>query len=178
MDWENIRLYRLDTNKSILPFDCGDSDLNEFLLNDALIYTQSLIAVTYIFENTKNQNTVAFFSVINDKISAEQTNNSGWKKFRKSIPEKKRFKSYPAVKIGRLGVAIQYQNQGLGSDILNYIKGLFLDSNKTGCRFVTVDAYNNKETLSFYEKNGFIYLTQSDTNEDTRLMYFDLITIV
>ncbi|WP_420870342.1 GNAT family N-acetyltransferase [Leptospira meyeri] len=73
---------------------------------------------------------------------------------------------------------MQYQNQGLGSDILNYIKGLFLDSNKTGCRFVTVDAYNNKETLSFYEKNGFIYLTQSDTNEDTRLMYFDLITIV
>jgi GNAT superfamily N-acetyltransferase len=178
MDWKNIRLYRLDSNKTILPFDCGDSDLNDFLLNEALVYTESLIAVTYIFENITSRHTIAFFSVINDKISAEQTNNSGWKKFRKSIPEKKRFKSYPAVKIGRLGVATLYQRQGLGSDILNYIKGLFLDSNKTGCRFVTVDAYNNKETLSFYEKNGFVYLTQTDTNEDTRQMYFDLITIV
>lgn len=178
INWKNINLGRLSEDKQIYPFDCGDSDLNEFLLSDALAYTRNLIAVTYIFENFKEKETVGFFSVLNDKITAEQTSNSGWKRFRKSIPERKRFKSYPAVKIGRLGVSLSYQSKGLGSSIIEYIKGLFLDSNKTGCRFITVDAYNNEKTINFYKKNGFIFLTELDQKEETRLMYFDLIKIV
>ena len=178
MDWNKIRLYRLNTEYTIQPFDCGDEDLNDFLVNDSLHYTNNLIAVTYIFEDTEYSKTVGFFSVINDKITASQTNGSGWKKFRKTIPPKKRFNSYPAVKLGRLGVSKEYQGQRIGSDILNYIKGLFLDSNKTGCRFITVDAYNNEQTLKFYLKNGFVFLTRDDSKDNTRLMYFDLISLI
>jgi len=76
MDWEKIRLSRLNTEYNIKPFDCGDEDLNDFLVNDSLHYTNSLIAVTYIFEDTENQKTIGFFSVINDKITASQTSNS------------------------------------------------------------------------------------------------------
>lgn len=60
----------------------------------------------------------------------------------------------------------------MGSQILEFIKTLFTNNNRTGCRFITVDAY--RAALSFYEKNGFKYLTENDLNEDTRLMYYDL----
>lgn len=58
---------------------------------------------------------------------------------------------------------------------MNYIKGYFLDKNKTGCRFITVDATNNERTIKFYQKNGFDFLTEKDKAEKTRLMYYDLI---
>ena len=31
------------------PFDCGDADLNGFLLNDAKLYAEKKLAYTYIF---------------------------------------------------------------------------------------------------------------------------------
>ena len=43
-----------------------------------------------------------------------------------------------------------------------------------GCRFITVDAYNDESTISFYTKNGIEFLTDKDENDETRLMYFDL----
>ena len=47
--------------------------------------------------------------------------------------------------------------------------------NKTGCRFLTVDAYAG--AVPFYLKNGFIPLNDEDADADTRLLYFDLATI-
>lgn len=47
--------------------------------------------------------------------------------------------------------------------------------NKTGCRFIIVDAYQN--AIPFYERNGFVMLSSRDINDETRLMYFDLITV-
>lgn len=81
-------------------------------------------------------------------------------------------KSYPAVKIGRLGTQRMCSGQGLARDIIDYIKVLFTNGNRTGCRFLTVDAY--RDAVGFYEKCGFSYFTDLDVDEDTRLMYFDL----
>lgn len=47
--------------------------------------------------------------------------------------------------------------------------------NKTGCRFITIDAYNKNNVLSFYQRNDFKFLTEKDKNETTRTMYYDLI---
>lgn len=78
----------------------------------------------------------------------------------------------PSVKIGRLAVSKHYENRGIGSEILNFIKFFFTKSNKTGCRFITVDAY--AEAVEFYKKNGFDFFTKKDVNEKTRLMFYDL----
>jgi len=43
---------------------------------------------------------------------------------------------------------------------------------QAGCRFITVDAYQN--ALEFYKKNGFDFLTEKDAQEQTRAMYLDL----
>ena len=169
---EGAKLIRLSLDSIIKPFDCGDSDLNEFLAKDSKKFVENLLAVTYIIEDSDY--TIAFFSFLNDKISILDTETkTQWRKLVKDkLPHGKRYNSYPAMKIGRLGVSILHKNKGWGTDILNYLKDLFVTNNRTGCRFITVDAY--RDSLSFYEKNGFKYLTLSDKNSDTRLMFFDL----
>ena len=59
--------------------------------------------------------------------------------------------------------------------MLNYIKSFFVVDNKTGCRFVTVDA--SAAAVPFYLKNGFAPLTNEDADAATRLLYFDLAQI-
>lgn len=175
MNFSSLSLIRLSEEHPIKPFDCGDHDLNDFLLNDAKKYHKQLLAVTYLLEN--QEDTMAFFSMLNDKISIEQADSkTKWRKlFRDRMPEGKQFKSYPAVKIGRLGVSTSFKGQGLGTMILDYVKELFVTNNRTGCRYLTVDAY--RESLDFYIKNGFNFLTEIDKNSDTRLMYYDLALI-
>lgn len=53
---------------------------------------------------------------------------------------------------------------------------MFVLGNRTGCRFITVDAYTN--AIPFYEKNGFVLLSSEDTEGPTHLMYFDLMDLV
>jgi hypothetical protein len=47
---------------------------------------------------------------------------------------------------------------------------------QTGCRFLTVDAYQN--AVDFYIRNKFDFLTTEDESDKTRLMYFDLNNIL
>ncbi len=78
----------------------------------------------------------------------------------------KSLKDYPAVLLGRLGVAQEFQSKHIGSDVLNFVKFWFVEpNNKTGCRFVIVDAYNNPSTLAFYQRNGFKTVFSTDEQE-------------
>ena len=95
-----------------------------------------------------------------------------YNRFSKRFNNHKRLKSYPAVKIGRLGVSLAMKGQALGSFLLRFIKMFFLLDNKTGCRFITVDAY--AAAVPFYLKNGFVPLNDDDLNDPTRLLYYDL----
>lgn len=87
----------------------------------------------------------------------------------------KRYASLPAVKIARFGVSKDYARQKIGSQLMSAIKYDFINGNKTGCRFIIVDAYNKPKIIEFYEKNGFEFLSGKDEGKDTRLMVYDLI---
>lgn len=169
------KLLRLALDTDIPPFDCGDPDLNDFLATDAKHYTSELLAVTYLV--MEGGDVAAFFSLSNDKLTCapDDTEAKGiWNRLQRKIPNVKRRRSYPAVKIGRLGVCADMQRSGVGQQILDWLKILFLTANRTGCRFITVDAYNNPKTGDFYGRNGFRLLSSSDEESDTRQMYFDL----
>lgn len=89
------------------------------------------------------------------------------------FPQAKRLKSYPAVKVCRLGVGQSMKSQGAGTMLLNFVKTFFTVDNKAGCRFITVDVY--VDAMPFYEKNGFSPLSSDDEEAKyTRAMYFDL----
>jgi GNAT superfamily N-acetyltransferase len=168
---------RLAIDEPRPEFDCGDIDLNEFFSVNSVDSGRELLAVTYIVE--QEDEVVAFFSLSNDAVKKEELGRSRFKKITDIIPFRKRYSTLPAVKIGRLATVAGRQSAGIGSDIMDYIKDWFTDGNKTGCRFIIVDAYNNPRAISFYKKNGFSFLFPNESKDkpETRLMIFDLITV-
>lgn len=169
---------RLKKKETVESFDCGDADLNDFILHESSLYRQALLAVSYVVENRQqNYALSAYFSLANDKVSLNDfESKTEFNRFRKHrFTNEKRLKSYPAVKICRLGVDAQAKGLHLGSFLLDFIKSYFVIDNKTGCRFLTVDAY--AAAIPFYLKNGFIPLNEDDADSVTRLLYFDLETV-
>lgn len=178
---KNRFVRRLEDEEIVPVFDCGDLDLNDFLTCEAKAYKKSKLAVTYVMSSTDNPiNVIAFCSLANDCVSlSDFDSKTEFNRFRKQrgFPQQKRLKSYPAVKICRLGVEISMKGKSAGTKLLDIIKTYFTIDNKTGCRFLTVDAY--LDAVPFYEKNGFSLLTTEDEDSTyTRLMYFDLDSLV
>ncbi|MBQ6732689.1 MAG: GNAT family N-acetyltransferase [Paludibacteraceae bacterium] len=172
MSLEIFDFIQLTEDLDIPEFSCSDTDLNNFIHDDAKPYLKELMAVTYLFVDKRANKTGAYFSLLNDKISYRPSEKSNWNKLNRKVVNRKRRKSYPSVKLGRLAVSNDYSGNGVGSDILNFIKHAFTHGNRTGCRFITVDAYSS--AVGFYKKNGFEFFTDKDSGEYTRLMYFDL----
>ena len=109
---------KLQKDERVKSFNCGDDDLNDFILNKAILYRKSLLAVTYVFENIESKEVIGYFSLANDRVSLNDFDD------------------------------------------------------KTGCRFITVDAYH--DAIPFYKNNDFQYLRKDEYDIVTRLLYFDL----
>ena len=165
---------KLGLNDCVDQFDCGDEDLNDFIINDAPLYRKTLLAMTYVLEHKDTNRVVAYFSVANDRISIKDfPTNTDFNRFRKhKFVNEKRLKSYPSIKLCRLGIDKSIQGQQIGTFLIDFVSTLFVTDNKSGCRFLTVDAYAH--AIPFYLKNDFTFLSSEDENQRTRLMYFDL----
>ena len=172
-------------------FDCGHDDLNEFFKNDAILYSNQLLGKSYAFVLEEDDSVVVCaFTVSNDSIKVDVIPNSRRKKVNGGIPHKKQMRRYPAVLIGRLGVHKNFRRCNIGAELMDFIKYWFVDpNNKTGCRFIVVDSYNENAPLSYYTRNEFEFLFSTESQEsehlgmstderlETRLMYFDLIKL-
>lgn len=176
---EKYRFIRLNENNVVESFDCGDQDLNDFILNRSAAYQKYLLSVSYAFANPDNGKILAYCSLANDKVAVTDfKDKTEFNRFRRhhGFPNAKRLKSYPAVKLCRLGVDTSAKGKQIGTRILNYIKSIYAMENKAGCRFLTVDAYLG--AIPFYIKNDFQFMNAEDTDPHTRMMYFDLKDIV
>lgn len=180
-------------------FSCGDDDLDDFFNNEAVLYREKLMGKTYcliemltqedVKQSGKEYRIIAAFTVANDSLRIYDLPNNRRKKLIESTH--KHLKRYPGVLIGRLGVNKDYCGKGYGSEILDYVKNWFSEpENKTGYRFVIVDAINSDRVLKFYSDNQFKCLFSSDEQElayekvnakqekpNTRLMYYDLLDL-
>ncbi|MBW2175158.1 MAG: GNAT family N-acetyltransferase [Deltaproteobacteria bacterium] len=168
-----FELVKLTDFSATADFDCEDPDLNDFFQSDAPNYKSQLLAETYAFylleDKKKKIGPLAFVALANDVIKL-----SGSQKERLIHKDKRYLKVYPAVKIARLGVNKRFKRKGVGTSIVNLLKVLFTTENRTGCRFVTVDAYNKEPVLAFYEKNEFEFLRERGSKQRTRIMFYDL----
>ncbi|MBR1394838.1 MAG: GNAT family N-acetyltransferase [Prevotella sp.] len=174
-------------------FSCGENDLDEFFAKDCLINQSRLLGKTYLFcLKDQPETIVTAFSLSNDSIRLTNRITDEYKEqfLDDTNLHDKSLKRFPAVLIGRLGTNKDFAGQGYGTAIMDFIKVLFRTNNRTGCRFLIVDALNRPETLHYYEKNGFRYLIDDERLEakymgigvgrlplNTRLMYFDLLKI-
>ena len=169
-----FQIRKLKKDEIVSSFDCGDEDLNDFILNESQLYRKARLAVSYVIERIDNKQVIGFFSLANDRVSiSDFESKTEFNKFRKKrFVNDKRIKSYPAVKICRLAIDQSAKGMSLGTFILDFIKTYFVVDNKTGCRFITVDAYLN--AVPFYLKNNFLPLSQDSESEHTKLLFFDL----
>lgn len=172
MDFSKLSQIQLSSETEIKPFKCAEDDLNGFLFDDAKHFQKELMAVTYLIEDNEKNLTVAYFSLLADKITFNPDEKTVWNKLNRKIPNSKRRRNYPALNIGRLAVNEMYAGTGVGTFVIDSIKYAFTSVKRLGCRFLTVDALSS--ATKFYEKNGFQFFTELDKAEETRLMFYDL----
>ena len=169
---KKMRIEKLseDNLKFTEGFDCGDDDLNEFLKEDAFHYQKGKIAVTYLcfYMNVL----VGYYSLSNDAIEIKG-------KAKKILDKlKKRQRTYPTIKIGRLGIDNKFQRKRIGTMLIDVVVGTALvHSNNVGCRYINVDAYNQPDAIAFYNNNNFRMIKSKIKEDKTVLMYRDLIEI-
>ena len=168
-------LEKLQCQEDIVAFDCGDDDLNEYFREDSKNYRAELMTQTYCFyrEDSSQKDAVALIDFCNDSLSRNFIPN----RCKRKINHRKRgYKSFPALKITRLGVDISVQGMHIGSRLLDTVKLFFITDNRTGCRFLTVDAYRNAKV--FYVSNGFVAAElpgeEADSDSLTIPMFYDL----
>lgn len=174
--------FSIFTGFSCLSPDDADRDLDDFIQNDAERHFIDRIAVTYTLEDVQYPKVpLAFATLQNDAVVITPDALLEVSKYS--------YSAYPAVKIGRFGVHIDYQSRHqkaggqlhLGSLFLYGLKKLLLQANRTGCRFITVDARRDKangvDVTPFYMKNGFTPLACRTKTSKYIPMYFDLCSL-
>lgn len=175
-------------------FTCKDEDITEFFTQDYADYAYQLLGKSYCFVKPDTSEIVCAFTVANSSVKVDSLPSNLRNKLNRKIPNAKRRPQYPAVLVGQLAVSDLSSGHHVGDELLDFIKSWFIDPlNKTGCRYVIVDAVNHPKVFEYYQRNGFKFLFSSDEEEwtflhnkgleqttpiepmKTRLMYFDLI---
>lgn len=191
LESQAIRLpYTADVASYCNPFFCNDPDLDDFFANVALYYDSEMLGKSYVWLSKDDpKHILGIITLANDSIKLKLLARSAINRIQRGVTNSKRGINFPAVLIGRLGVSVGDRGRGMniGSQIIDFVKKWFRSStNKTGCRFIVVDAYNNEKTIHFYEKNGFklLYKTEEEERDfleippeeqlNTRFMFFDL----
>jgi hypothetical protein len=136
-------------------FDCGISEYNDYIVNDALRSMNDHIALTWLLTERTTGKIAAYMSLIMDAIKL-------------SFSEKELhhlnypFRTIPAMKIAKLAVDTFFSQKykGIGTFMIESAERLAWACNTEycACRFLTVDAdlENDEGIIVFYEKNGFI----------------------
>jgi GNAT superfamily N-acetyltransferase len=183
----DCELLILSEEQIIADFDCGNADLNDFFNHDALAYKRQMLSQTVFFRHKLSGKIVCVFSFSASSIKTADLPGSRRKKVKEYVPREKSLKSYPGILIGRLGVATEFNGQGAGSQLLDFIKDFCFTNFPDFVRFLFVDAYNEPAVIGFYQKNDFIPVFSTEEQEKetyrqlqsealkTRYMYFDMI---
>jgi GNAT superfamily N-acetyltransferase len=147
----NLQIVSFDPKThNVSSFDCGDSDLNEFLKNDAARYQGEHLSHTRLA--FLNGAIVGYITFLVDCIILKTGEKRRLFDFYQSIY------TFPALKIGRIGIQKESQGNRIGTQLLKYAISLTVRLNQElhiGCRFITVDAY--PKSIGWYVKNGFVY---------------------
>ena len=177
----------LSEEQIITDFDCGDDDLNDFFNRDALLYKRQMLSETCFYRHKSSGAVVCAFSFSASSIKTADLPGSRRKKVKELIPREKSLKYYPAMLIGRLGVATEFNGKGVGSQLIEAIRNFCFIEFSCCVRFLLVDAYNEPAVVGFYQKNNFtaVFSTEEQEKEAyrqqpsetlrTRYMFYDMI---
>jgi len=135
-------------------FFCDHEDLDPHFQSGRAFYEAELSTITYALTANNGNDLIAMVGLSNAYLDLQG------------------IASGPAVKIDALGVSNAFKGQGIGVHLIQFLQAFFVIENKTGCRYMTVDSYNNPRTLNFYKKHcEFIEFLPA---KKTTSMFYDL----
>jgi GNAT superfamily N-acetyltransferase len=148
-------------------FSCKNSELKDFLVQDALTNQIDHVSVTRLV--FYQGHLVGYFTLVTDVIkSSEIADGDGIEGFS--------YKTYSSLKIARLATHREYERQGIGRNMLLKIYAIWIRFSKyIGCRIITVDS--KPESVGFYKKFDFrdaIIDSKKLKGRDTIPLYIDI----
>jgi ribosomal protein S18 acetylase RimI-like enzyme len=145
-----LKIVPLTKNHDRAEFDCGNDDLNRYLLRTARQHLEKGMSKTFVLIDDNNpKKNLGYYTLAACEIHVEKLP----RKYSKKYPSK-----VPAAKLARLAVSKIKQRQGCGTImVVNAIERILLVSKNLGIIGFFVDA-KNEEAKGYYEKFGFISL--------------------
>ncbi len=171
MNVEELKIQIIEEKHNLNSFHSYEQELVDFLLEDAFQNQRLNLSVTFLW--FYQEKLVSYITLLNDRITLDGDLQSFFKN--KGVL----YKSLPALKIGRLCVDDNYRKNGFGTAMVKFAIKIAreISVEKSGCRFLTVDAKRNKnealDSYSFYTKMGFESLRPEKDQINTP-MYLDL----
>lgn len=159
----DIVTHPLSKRDDVSSFCCKNTDLNDFLKNDALKNQEQLINKTYIcfYESQL----VGYFTLTTDTIQVRSIEDS-------DSVDGFPYSRYPAMKLARLATHENFEHRGVGSYMLYVAISLTQQVSKiAGCRYITVDS--KKESVGFYIAHGFKLVNESK-KKDYPVLYLNI----
>ncbi len=159
-----IRPYEL---KEPLPsFNCGNTDLNEFLETEESDHFQrKRLGKTYLgwsADELVGYVTLAPTSLSRAAYTGEEMETAG------HLRDK--LHDVPSLLIARLALQKEYMRSGIGTRIVDYIIAMAFEQ-ELPFRFIVVDA--KESAKEFYDKNGFVRSEHSNMEgRDQQLMMY------
>lgn len=151
----NYHYEKLSEKHDLSNFSCGVDDLDEFLKEDALKEQEENLSVTYLAIHQSE--IIGFITILTDNIPYNIVKND----------VETKYNSYPSVKIGRLGININYKGLHFGTMILDDISRDIKElSEEIGIKFIIVDSYCSAR--KFYLKNSFTEMKLQNPKKSKR----------
>lgn len=164
---KDILIIPLTQRYNCSSFCCTNTELNEFLKNNALLDQTHMVSRTYLCCWKKQ--TAGYFTLVADTLEVEAVDPS-------DKIEGYLYRKYPAIKIARLAVHQSNVKQGIGRFMLLAAIGKAISvSDDIGCRYITVDS--KPESMGFYEKHNFKIVEKYRQSEFPK-MYLNMYPIV
>jgi GNAT superfamily N-acetyltransferase len=149
------RIEQLGREHAREGFDCGKRSLNEFLHVLVSQYEKRGLGRTCVALQGEDPRVLGYYTLASGSIKVESLPANQIKK----LPRH----ALPVILLARLAVEKGVHGQGLGGFLLRDALTRSLDlADQLGIHAVVVDALDT-EAKVFYERSGFIPLTESET---------------
>jgi len=150
-EFEEFKIEKLHYKHSLLDFDCGDIETNDYFNEKS-------------FEDVENKNAQVYVFLKNDKIIGFYALST--KSVRFPANEGEPILDQSLLLIGQLGVNKPFQGKKWGAIILNEaIKKGKMISMEVGCIGIIIETYKKHLINKFFKKTGFKFIKKDHIKE-------------
>ena len=164
----DVTIQRLRIEDDTGFFDCGNSDLNDYIRFQAKDQQLQHAAIVYLATVSTPTSTeiVGFLSL---SMSSIEVSNIGTNQRPLHTP----YRYYPSLMIGRLGTDTRFQRRGVGRTLCLYaIATAARLRDEVGCQFVILNA--KRDSIHFYKRCGFKLADNQPPGRREPFMYFKI----